>query len=278
MQLCDINPFMRYAELQPSVLSSVPRCRAYDYRLFYVVEGNADFIYTDRIIPVRAGTLIYFRPGVPYYFNGKVKVIVLNFDMTRNQSHRKKALNPLDYLHSFDPALIFENDPPAELRELIVVHDAFKMEGKMRRCVAHYDFPSPLSDASSSALVKEILCYMAGTVSEEREDVSELVKKVLMYIRQNYDKDISNSSIAAHFNYHEFYLNRLFKKSTGATIHQALIVERIRVASSLLRGTELSVEDIASEVGFSSRSQFCTVFKKQTGVTPTEYRKRKIDE
>ena len=278
MQLCDINPFMRYAELQPSVLSSAPSCRAYDYRIFYVVEGNADFIYTDRTVPVRAGTLIYFRPGVPYYFDGKVKVIVINFDMTRNQSHKKKALNPLSYLHSFDRSLIFENDPPSELSELIVVRDAFKMEGKMRKCIAYYDFPSAISDAASSALIKEILCYMASAVSYDREDVPELVKKVLMYIRQNYDKDVSNSSIAEHFNYHEFYLNRIFKKSTGRTIHQALIAERIRVASSLLRGTELSVEEIASEVGFSNRSQFCTAFKKQTEVTPTEYRKRKIDE
>ena len=75
MRLSDVNPFLRYAELQPSALSSVPFCRAYDYRLFYVPEGEADLVLTDRTVPISAGTLMYFRPGTPYYFNGKLKVI-----------------------------------------------------------------------------------------------------------------------------------------------------------------------------------------------------------
>ena len=40
MELCDINPFVRYAELQPSVLSRAPLSCDYDYRIFYIVEGN----------------------------------------------------------------------------------------------------------------------------------------------------------------------------------------------------------------------------------------------
>ena len=43
MKLCDINPFLRYAELQPSVMSSAPLSCSYDYRIFYILEGNATF-------------------------------------------------------------------------------------------------------------------------------------------------------------------------------------------------------------------------------------------
>ena len=134
MQLCDINPFLRYAGLQPSVLSNVPFCRSYDYRIFYVLEGKANFIYNDKTIRIGAGTLIYFRPGVPYYFDGKIKTIVLNFDMTRRQAHKKQALSPLDSLTFFDPALIFENDPPSELNELIITENAFDIESKLQKC------------------------------------------------------------------------------------------------------------------------------------------------
>ena len=94
MKLCDINPFMRYAELQPSVMSSAPLSCSYDYRIFYIIEGNATFVLSDRTIPLSPGMLLYFRPETPYYFDGDVKIIVLNFDMTRNQSDKKTPMPP----------------------------------------------------------------------------------------------------------------------------------------------------------------------------------------
>ena len=72
MELCDINPFLRYAELQPSVMSSAPLSCSYDYRIFYILEGEADLVFTDKTLPLSAGMLIYFRPETPYYFNGNV--------------------------------------------------------------------------------------------------------------------------------------------------------------------------------------------------------------
>ena len=117
---------------------------------------------------------------------------------------------------------------------------------------------------------------MVESVSKESGENPEVVKKVLLYIQQNYEKEISNASIAAQFGYHEFYMNRIFKKSTGMTLHKAILRERIRVACSLLQSTDLSVQRISSEVGFSDRSQFCTAFKKHTSYTPTDYRKKKV--
>ena len=84
MKLCDLNPFMRYAALQPSVMSKAPLSCAYDYRIFYILEGEARLILEQNYLDLAPGTLLYFRPGTPYYFDGKVKVIVLNFDLTRN--------------------------------------------------------------------------------------------------------------------------------------------------------------------------------------------------
>ena len=55
MRLLDINPFLRYAELQPSVLSSVPFCQAYDYRLFMCWKAVQNLCWqTDPFPSVRA--------------------------------------------------------------------------------------------------------------------------------------------------------------------------------------------------------------------------------
>jgi len=273
MKLCDVNPFLRYAELQPSVVSSAPLSCSYDYRIFYIVEGNATFMLSDRSIPLSAGMLIYFRPETPYYFEGDVKIIVLNFDMTRRQAHKREPLSPPKSLTQFHRELVFENDPPSELESLVVIQKAFEIEGKMQECLRHYCYPTPFSDAATSAIVKDILCYVAQNALPDEGELPELVQKILLYIQQNYDKEISNAHISNEFGYHSYYLNRIFKRSTGITIHQAVIREQLRVAKRLLRETELSVGAVAGEVGFSDRAQFCTVFRRHTGQTPTEYKK-----
>ena len=275
MELCDINPFMRYAALQGSVLSSPPLSCAYDYRIFYIIEGQTTLVLETERIPLSAGTLLYFRPGTPYYFDGKVKVFVLNFDMTRAHAACKKPLTPSKDLSDFDPSLIFENEPPRELEGLLLAENAFAFEEKLRECLLHYCYPTGVSDAATSAIIKELLCYLAQGEGRERAELPEPVQRITLYIQQNYDREISNTEISAALGYHSFYLNRIFKKSTGITIHQAVLREKMRVAKRLLRDTALPVHSIAAEVGFPERSQFCTLFRKQVGRTPTEYRQGK---
>ena len=275
MRLLDVNPFLRYADLQSSALSSVPFCRAYDYRLFYVLDGQADLVLSDQAIAISAGTMIYLRPGMQYYFSGKVKFIALNFDMTLNQSHRKVPISPLDTLNCFDPALIFENDPPDELTEFAVLHHAYEMEHKMQECRFHLAYPTAYSDAAASAIVKDILCYIVERNSKLRGSSPELVQRVMLFIEQNYDCNLTNQQIADELGYHSYYLNRVFKKSTGITIHQAVLQEKIRVAKNLLKETVLPVHAIAEETGFSDSAQFCAIFKKHTGSTPVGYRRSK---
>lgn len=272
MKLSDVNPFLRYAELQPSVISTGQLRCSYDYRIFYILEGSANFILSDKAIPISAGTLIYFRPGTPYYFDGKVKVIVLNFDMSREQADKKEALTPTKIGESFDAELIFENQPPKELSELAVIADAFEIENKIQECLLHYCYPSAFSDSFTSAIIKYMLCYIVQKESTKLSSVPEIVQRINLYIQQNYDQELSNTQIASEFGYHSFYLNRVFKRHTGITIHQAVLLEKMRIAKSLLKETDLSVNSVAHEVGFFDSARFCTAFKKYAGCTPKEYR------
>lgn len=272
MELYEINPFLRYAELQPSVLSSAPLSCSYDYRIFYIVEGTAMLVLSNRSLPLSAGMLLYFRPGTPYYFDGKIKVIVLNFDMTLMHASQKVPIPPSKTLEEFDESLIFENDPPPELENLILIENAFAIEGKIQECLLHYGFPTSTSAALTSSLLKQILCFITENDAKHTRP-NEVVQRTLLYIQQNYDKDITNAKISAVFGYHPFYLNRIFKKGTGMTIHQAVIGERMRIAKSLLLGTDLSIKSIASEVGYADHTRFCTAFKACVSKTPLQYRK-----
>jgi AraC-like DNA-binding protein len=86
---------------------------------------------------------------------------------------------------------------------------------------------------------------------------------------------LKNRTIEARWKANQYSVSTNQKKHTGTTIHQALMQEKITVAKTLLRNTSLSVNEVAAEVGFSDRTQFCTAFRKHTKYTPTEYQKNK---
>jgi AraC-like DNA-binding protein len=274
MRLSEINPFLRYAELQPSVLSGSFLRQAFDFRIFYILEGETTLLLLDKEIPISEGALIFIKPGVPYSFEESVKVIVLNFDLTRARSNQKTPIAPIRYDSTVERGT--EVESPRELGDYLIVEDAFETEQMLRECLLHYCYPTRYSDALTSALIKQILCHTAHKSNAEDAELPEIVQKIMLYIQQNYDQDISNMRISGEFAYHSFYLNRLFKRNTGMTIHQAVISERMRIARRLLAETNLTVDEIAAESGFSDRSQFCTAFKKNVGCTPTQYRKSEV--
>lgn len=274
MLLENVNPYLRFASLQPSVISSPPLGCSYDYRIFYILEGNAKFVLKNKTVNVSSGMLIYFRPGTPYYFDGNVKIIVLNFDLTRNNSHVSKPFPPSRDIRSFKQELITENDPPAELENVIILKQVFSIKEKIQECLQLFCQPTPYSDALTSSLVKNILCFIVQKSTTQQKEPPKVIQKIISYIQQNYDKNLSNIEIAKKFNYHPYHLNRIFKQNTGITIHQTLINERLRIAKYLLKETDLSIDFIATEVGYVDRSQFCNAFKKYVGITPTVFRKK----
>ena len=72
----------------------------------------------------------------------------------------------------------------------------------------------------------------------------------------------------------ENYLSRLVKQSTGRSVGAWIDIVRIQRAKRLLSSTDLSIIDIASSVGVGDQSYFSRLFKKETGITPSAFRKR----
>ncbi|MFE6129412.1 helix-turn-helix domain-containing protein [Streptomyces sp. NPDC056437] len=83
-------------------------------------------------------------------------------------------------------------------------------------------------------------------------------------------------AVAAHAGYSRYHFVRAFKAVYGQTPGQYLSRRRIDRAEELLRSANLSVTEICTLVGFSSLGTFSTRFKKQTGLTPSEYRAKHV--
>lgn len=83
-------------------------------------------------------------------------------------------------------------------------------------------------------------------------------------------------AVAAHAGYSRYHFIRAFKGVYGQTPGQYLSCRRTERAEELLRSASLSVTEICALVGFSSLGTFSTRFKKQTGLTPSEYRAKYV--
>ena len=95
------------------------------------------------------------------------------------------------------------------------------------------------------------------------------------YIDKNYkDVSLSVSDLAEGAKMSEVYFRRLFKKQYNISPIKYLISIRIDSAKEFLHHPFISLEECSRENGFSSVQYFCRVFKKETGLTPSEYRKK----
>lgn len=111
-------------------------------------------------------------------------------------------------------------------------------------------------------------------VTVDPESCSDRMKKILFYINDNYNLDLSLNKIGSLFNLHPNYICTLFSQELGVTFLHYLDGVRIRKsAEMLLYDREKVVRDIAGASGFMNESHFYKVFKKRVGMTPGRFRK-----
>lgn len=102
------------------------------------------------------------------------------------------------------------------------------------------------------------------------------VQQLTRYLSSNYHRQISSQLIEQEFNCNFDYLNRVFKQSRGKTIFAYLAEIRIQHARELMASTSMKVSAIGRQVGFEDECYFSKVFKKYTGVSPSQYEKMSI--
>ncbi|MDQ0169269.1 response regulator transcription factor [Paenibacillus tundrae] len=100
------------------------------------------------------------------------------------------------------------------------------------------------------------------------------ISKIIEYIGQHYDQDITVKSMSRFVMMGENYVSALFKKKTGHTLIHYLHGVRMEKATEYLRETNLPVQEISYRVGFGSDNYFIKIFKRWTGCTPSQYRHR----
>jgi two-component system response regulator YesN len=93
-----------------------------------------------------------------------------------------------------------------------------------------------------------------------------------VYILENYKRDISLDDVSRNVNVSPYYFSKIFKEATGEGFVKYLTAIRIEKAKELLSSTEYSMREICSMCGYSDPNYFSRSFKKNAGITPSDYK------
>lgn len=98
-----------------------------------------------------------------------------------------------------------------------------------------------------------------------------LCQNVIDYIQNHLHEPLSIEQIAQRFDVSAFHLNRVFRQVLGTTVIRFATDLRVNVAKKIMSDQKERVADVARLTGFAGTASFCTVFRKQTGMTPLQY-------
>ncbi|WP_139903170.1 response regulator transcription factor [Clostridium thermarum] len=111
----------------------------------------------------------------------------------------------------------------------------------------------------------------------EKNMAGNPIVNIMKYIHDHYaDIDLSLQSISENTYLTPNYICTIFKNNTGKTINKYILQYRISKAKEMLRDRKMKINDIAAKVGYSDGNYFTKTFKKETGLTPSEYRQKNL--
>ncbi len=234
-----------------------------DYQILYIASGQAHFFFKEgEETIVTAGHMVLYRPKemqkYVYYTSDQTDVYWVHF--TGNQ------VKPLLKEHHFP-----EKDHIINCGTLPEYTRIFQtMIQEMQLCKPHYQ-------ELLTVLFKQLLITVSRQLLSESTLTSYVqfeIDQAVRHFLTHYNEELNIEEVAASHHMSTSYFIRNFKQYTGMTPLSYILKVRISNAQHLLETTTYNMNEIASFVGYDNPLYFSRLFKNQTGLSPSEYRKQ----
>ncbi|KRL87548.1 response regulator transcription factor [Lactobacillus kalixensis] len=149
-----------------------------------------------------------------------------------------------------------------------------KLYGKKQKI--DLDFSEILARVENSTTVDELIKIIMDFFRKYHIQVKnypDLVNETLLYLDQNYMEDLTLKKVADVLHVNSVYLGSIFKKNLNQSFAKYLNNYRIAKAIALITTTNQDINEISNKVGYNNSNYFFRVFKDQTSMSPTEYRR-----
>lgn len=156
-------------------------------------------------------------------------------------------------------------------------HIAYEKGGMTYQLNSRADYLPEIMEMSDTAQMRrwfldKIMEACQNIISKRTEKSISIIELAKEYIKGNYRGDLSLDDVSRAVNISPYYFSKIFKDNTGENFIEYLTNIRIDKAKELLGTTEYSMKEICSMVGYSDPNYFSRTFKKNVGITPTEYK------
>ena len=275
MKIADINPHIRFAE---EITYSSKKRNVYvkDCRLFYILSGSGEIIINNTTLLLNKNTLFYCCGGIDYTIDAEenLHLYSLNFDLSQTNRNLIMPLIPQDFCttSNHSPLDFCYIDDSSFLNSFFILNNGTEFKNSISSIVDEFSKQRIYFREACGTTLKKLLIDLHKNNFENQTSSTDAINKTIKYINSNFTREIKNSELAEIAGYHEYHLNRLFIKHTGISMHKYILNSRINEGKRLLLNTKLSISDIASRIGFNSHTHFSTYFKKETGLSPFEYK------
>ena len=157
--------------------------------------------------------------------------------------------------------------------------DMYRSGGHLYEFESRKDYLSRIINMNSMEEIKtwfldKMKTAAANMTTGSTDHTHHLIKQALEYIEKNVGKDISLNEISEQLNISSYYFSKLFKEETNEGFVEYLTKTRVEKAKDMLKDPSRSIKEVGSMCGYSDPNYFSRIFKKSTGMTPTEYRER----
>ncbi len=125
--------------------------------------------------------------------------------------------------------------------------------------------------------INKIISSCQDILTKKSERSINIIEQAKNHIQNNYNSDLSLDDISRIVDISPYYFSKIFKEETGVNFIDYLTNIRIEKAKELLTTTDYSMKEICTRIGYSDPNYFSRAFKKNVGITPTEYKEGKYE-
>ena len=234
-----------------------------DFQLLYVAAGKGHFYFNGKEHIVPAGNMVLYRPREEqrYYYYGADHTEVFWVHFTGNN-----VTNILRQYGFKDGEHIVHSGTSLEYSHIFQ-----QIISELKECRPHYE--------NACIYRLHLLFIMLSRLGEKKvrrktPHMAGQMHTAVNYFHENYSKPISVSDYAQDLGLSVSWFTRSFREYAGTSPAQYLISLRISAAQSLLETTDHNVTEISELVGYDNPLYFSRLFRKQTGMSPSDFRRQ----
>ncbi len=247
------------------------------WEILYVAEGTGILRINHREYPFQPGFVCLLHPDdqtnlVP---DGPIDLFHVLFLLGAVEGDLARLYNNSNFFSIFHPE--FRPERSINHEQLHLIDSNRQIFQDIRQMYREYNH----GDANTGEMLRFMLLKLLVEFSRlgvrffHRRRRQKAVTGIDNYLREHFGEPFRSEAIAREAGISPRYLSNFYRRATGTSLQERLLAIRIEEAKKLLAGSNLPVEAICRRCGFSDRSNFYKVFRRETGLAPGEFRTTK---